>query len=59
MLASFKQSILDNDADPHSIIDGELGDSQIEQKEAEDPTHVLGLIEKNEKLNEAVPDEVI
>ena len=54
MLSTFKESVAE---DAHRGTEN-IEESQMEAA-LEDPTHVLTLIEKNEKLNEAVPDEVI
>ena len=54
MLSTFKNSAIDDGNRGTENI----GDSQAEAV-TEDPIHILNLVEKNEKLNEAVPDEVI
>ena len=38
--------------------DGTVTESQMESK-MEDPLYVLNLVEKNEKINEAVPEDII
>ena len=52
MPSTFKASGVDNRT--ATDIDESQQDAPVE-----DPMHILSLIEKNEKLNEAVPDEVI